>query len=109
MIKSQRSYSYDFKYKVINANTNQIVSSQTQNLRSQDAIEYQEFQSSFKGNINTLFPYNPQQTASNLQYNPRSWRNMFSARNNLKLMEELKSDVYNQNNTIFVNSTGAMR
>jgi hypothetical protein len=109
VVKSQRSYAYDFKYKVINANTNQIVSSQTQNLRSQDAIEYQEFQNSFTGNINTLFPYNPQQTASNLQYNPRSWRNMFSARNTLKLMEELKSDVYNQNNIIFVNSTTTMK
>lgn len=109
VVKAQRSFAYDFKYKIINAGTNQVVATQIQNVRSQDAIEYQEFQKAFGGNINTLFPYNPQQTGANLQYNPRSWRNLFSARNNLKLMEELKVDVYNQNNTIFINSAANMR
>ncbi len=109
LVKAQRSFSYDFKYKIIDAYTNQIVASQTQAMRSQDAVEYHEFLKSFNGNINTLFPYNPQQIAPAAQYNPRGWRNMFSARNNLKLMEELKNDAFNQNINLFLNSASAMK
>lgn len=109
IVKAQRSYTYDFKYKIIDARSNQIIASQVQSLRSQDAVEYQEFLRSFNGNINTLFPYNPQQTAPMAQYNPRAWRGLFSARSNLKLMEELKSDVINQNISAFLNSTNVMK
>lgn len=109
VVKAQRSFTYDFKYKIINAYTNQVVSTQVQSLRSQDAIEYQEFQQRFNGNINTLFPYNPHQTLPNMQYNPRAWRNLFSARNTLKSMDELRKDAFNQNVTLFLNSAGNMK
>jgi hypothetical protein len=101
LVKSQRSFSYDFKFKLINAYSNQIISSQTQNMRSSDAVEYQEFHKTFNGNINTLYPYNPKQTAATAQFNPRSWRSLFGARNNLKTFEELKNDTYTQNLNLF--------
>ena len=109
LVKIQRSFSYEFKYKIINANTNQIISTQSQNLRSTDAVEYQEFQSTFKGNINTLFPYNPQQTAPTAQFNPRGWRNLFSARSTLKTEEDLKKEVFSHNMNIFTTSISLMR
>ena len=84
LVKGSRTYSYDFKYKIINAFSNQIVSSQTQNMNSQDAMEYNEFVKTFTGNINSVFPYNPQQTAITAQYNPRNWRGLFTAKNTLK-------------------------
>lgn len=109
LVKAQRSFSYDFKYKLINAYSNQIVSSQTQNIRSQDAVEYQEFAKTFNGNINSLYPYNPQQTAPAAQYNPRTWRTLFSARNTLKTFEELKNDAYNQNFNLFTTTAKDMK
>ncbi|MCC6369406.1 MAG: hypothetical protein IT236_00230, partial [Bacteroidia bacterium] len=109
IVKSQRSFTYEFKYKIINAYTNQIEASQIQTLRSQDAVDYQEFQRTYNGNINTLFPYNPEQTAPAAQYNPRAWRNLFSARSTLKTMDELRNDVFNQSTNVFLNSTSAMR
>jgi hypothetical protein len=109
VVKSQRAFAYDFKYKVINAYTNQIVSSQTQNLRSQDAVEYQEFAKKFTGNITTLFPYNPAEVGQALRYNPAGWRNLFSARSNLKTFEELKSDVYTRSVNLFISTAGSMK
>jgi hypothetical protein len=109
IVKAQRVFSYDFKYRLINAYSNQIVASQVQTIKSQDAVEYQEFARSFNGNINTLYPYDPQQTAPLARYNPRNWRGMFSARNNLKTFEELKNDAYNQNINIFTSSANNMR
>ena len=91
-VKGSRTYSYDYKYKIINAFTNQIVSSQTQNILAQDAVEYNEFTKAFNGNINNLFPYNPQQTALTAQYNPGNWRRLFSAKNTLKSFDDLKSE-----------------
>lgn len=108
-VKAQRAFSYNYKYKLINAYTNQIVSSQTQTIKSQDAVEYQEFAKKFTGNIKTLYPYNPQQIAPALQYNPNNWRNVFSARNTLKTFEELKNDVYSQNVNLFISTAGAMK
>jgi hypothetical protein len=109
VVRAQRVFSYDFKYKLVNAYTNQIVMSQTQNIRSQDAVEYNEFHKAFNGNINTLFPYNPQQTARLAQYNPRAWRSQFSARNNLKSFDELRTEVYKQNLALFSNAATSMR
>lgn len=109
VVKAQRSISYDFNYKLINAYTNQIVASQTQNIVSQDAVEYQEFARSFKGNINSLYPYNPQQTAPLAQFNARNWRNLFSARNSLKTFEELKNDTYTKTTTLFINTASRMK
>lgn len=108
-VKAQRSYSYDFNYKIINAYSNQIVSSQTQTMGSQDAVEYQEFARNFTGNINSLFPYNPQQTAQMAQYNPRNWRAGFSARNSLKTFEELKNEAHNKTFNLFISSAASMK
>jgi hypothetical protein len=109
MVKAQRAYSYDFKYKLINAYTNQVVASETRNIKAQDAVEYQEFARRFTGNVNSLFPYNPQQTAPLMQYNPRNWRNTFSARNTLKTFDELKGDAHAQAISTFVSSASAMK
>lgn len=107
-VKAQSKISYDFQYKLINAYTNQLVSTQVKSVQSSDAIEYQEFQHTFKGNVNTLYPNNPQQGAlSNL--NARSWRNLFTARNTLKSSEELKADAYSQTVKLFVSSTNSMK
>ena len=104
MVKGSRTYSYDFKYKIINAFSNQIVSSQTQNVSSQDAIEYNEFARNFNGNINNLYPYNPLQTAPAARYNPKGWRGLFSAKSTLKPFEELRSETINKTITIFATS-----
>jgi hypothetical protein len=109
IVRAQRSYSYDFKYKLINAYTNQIISSQTQTMMGRDAIEYQEFARRFTGNINALYPYNPQQTPLLSQYSPGNWRSLFSARTNLKTFEELKNDAYNQTINLFISSAHDMK
>jgi hypothetical protein len=109
VVKGQRAYSYDFNFKIINAYSNQIVSSQTQNVVSQDAVEYQEFARNFKGDINSLYPYNPALTAPMAKYNPRNWRAGFSARNSLKTFEELKNEAHNKTINLFVGSAGAMK
>lgn len=109
LVKAQRSLSYDFNYRLINAYTNQIIASQTQNITSQDVVEYQEFARTFKGSLSDLYPYNPQVTAPLAQYNARNWRNMFSARNSLKTFEELKTETYSKTTSLFVNSAAGMK
>ena len=104
VVKGSRIYSYDFKYKIINAFSNQIVSTQTQNVSSQDAIEYNEFARNYNGNINNLYPYNPLQTAPAGRYNPKAWRGLFSAKSTLKSFEELRSETINKTITIFTTS-----
>lgn len=104
LVKASRTYSYEYKYKIINAFSNQIVSTQTQNMNSQDAMEYNEFGKGFNGNINNLYPYNPQQTAPAAQYNPRNWRGMFSAKNTLKPFSDLKSETDTKTINFFTNS-----
>ena len=74
-----------------------------------DAIEFQEFITPLRGSINTLFPYNPQQTAPMARYNPQNWRNMFTARNNLKEMETLKSEAYKTNISQFLSTLNIMK
>ncbi len=109
VVKAQRVFSYEYRYKLINAYSNQIVASQNQVIQSQDNIEYHEFTRPFQGNINTLYPYNPQVTAPLARYNPRNWRSMFSARNSLKTFEELKNEALHQNMKIFQNSAYNMK
>lgn len=109
LVKAQESFSYDFNFKLINAYSNQIVASQQKNIVSSDAVEYQEFVRAFKGNINTLYPYNPLQTSAIGQYNPKSWRGLFSARKDLKSMDELKTDVSNQNIKFFTSTLAGMK
>ncbi len=104
IVKSNRLFSYQYNYKLINAYNNQIVSSQSQNLSSQDAIEYNEFAKSYGGNINSIFPYNPQQTAAIAQYNPNNWRKGFSANTNLKSFEQLKEEVNTKTINLFSSS-----
>ena len=76
---------------------------------SQDAVEYQEFARNFSGNINSLFPYNPQQIAPVAQFNPKNWRTAFSARNSLKTYEELKNETYNKTITLFISTAANMK
>ncbi len=109
LVRGQRSFSYDFKYRIINAYTNQIIDQRTNTVRSMDAIEFQEFITPLRGSINSLFPYNPQQTAPLARYNPQGWRNLFSARNNLKDMELLKSEAYKTNISQFISTLSIMK
>lgn len=109
LVKGQRAFSYDFKYKIINAYSNQIVASQTQNMITQDAVEYQEFTKSYNGNINSLFPYNPQQTPLAGQFNAKNWRSAFSARNNLKTFEELKNETNSKTVSLFISTAANMK
>jgi hypothetical protein len=109
VVKGQRAYSFDYKYRIINAYTNQIVASQSQNIRAQDAIEYNEFHRTFNGNINSLYPYHPARTPVINQYNPRLWRNLFSARSTLKSFDELKNEAYNQALNVFISSASYMK
>jgi len=104
LVKANRSYSYQYNYKLINAYNNQIVSSQSQNLIAQDAVEYNEFNKSFNGNINTLYPYNPQQMAPAARYNPNNWRKNFSANSTLKTIEQLKEEANTKAINLFSSS-----
>lgn len=108
-VKAQRIYSYDFKYKLINAYTNQIMSSEVKSIQQRDDIEYQEFAQRYNGNINNLYPYNPDITPGIGRYNPRAWRQLFSARNNLKTFEELQNEATEQTLKVFVNSASRMK
>lgn len=103
-VKANRSYAFEFRYKLINAYSNQIVASQTQNITANDAVEYNEFSKQFSGNINTLYPYNPSVTAPIARYNPNAWRGQFSAKSTLKSFEELKGDALNKTINVFTSS-----
>ncbi|MBA3663576.1 MAG: hypothetical protein H0W61_05125 [Bacteroidetes bacterium] len=104
-IKASRSFSFNYNYKLINAYTNQIVSSQNQNVTAQDGVEYNEFSRNFnQNNLNNLYPYNPQQTSVLAQYNPTKWRQLFSANAVLKTFDVLKSEANDHAVTLFSNS-----
>jgi tetratricopeptide (TPR) repeat protein len=103
-VKTKRSYSYDFKYKLVNAVNNQIVSFQTLTISKADEVEYNEFAAAPKGNMNDFFPYNPQSTAPMNQFNPRNWRNLFSANKEVKTEQELEG-IVNQEAVKLFNQT----
>lgn len=103
-VKANRTYSYQYSFKLINAYSNQIVASQNQQMQAQDAVEYNEFAKQYTGNINSLFPYNPQQTAPMAQYNPGNWRKQFSANSTLKTFEQLKDEANNKTISLFSSS-----
>jgi hypothetical protein len=109
VVKASRTYSYDYKYKLINAYTNQIVSSQTQSVKATDAVEYNEFARKFTGNINTLFPYNPQKVPVLGRYSPKTWRGSFSARSELRPFDELKAEVLDKTVKLFTSTAGNMK
>lgn len=95
-VKGKRTYSYDLIYKVIDANTNQVITSQTRDCSGIDQIDYYEFAGkniygANKFNINNYFPYNPSVTLPINQYNPSTWRGGFSNRKDLKPFSDLKS------------------
>lgn len=108
-VKSSRTFSYDFRYTLINAYTNQVVSSQTQQVKMIDNVEYNEFARPFKDNINSLFPYNPQALAPGARYSPRTFRSNFSARKDLRAFEELKNDVQSQTVQLYINTASLMK
>lgn len=114
--KAQRIYSYDFQYKLINAYSNQIISSQKNTIQAQDMVEYYELivgrriAGSTSGtaiqapNMNDYFPYNPLVTPPAQQINPRKWRQFFTARKELKALETLKTEADNEAQDLFTKS-----
>jgi hypothetical protein len=112
-IKSARTYSYDYKFKLIDANTNQIISSRIENCNSIDNIDYYEFVKPTKMvpggfaptyNVNNYFPYNPALTNPVNQYNPNAWRARFSNRKTLKSFSDLKTETDKKAINLFSNT-----
>lgn len=108
VVKASRSFSYDFKYKLINAYTNQIVSSEVKMIQEKDNIEYQEV-TSRSVNLNKTYPYNPDVTPAFGRTNPNQWRKSFNERTNLKTYDELKNEANEQAVKVFVNVAYQMR
>ncbi len=112
-ITASRSYSYDFRYKLIDAISNQVISSRNETCISSDNIDYYEFgkyprlMNGFLNptyNLNNYFPYNPLSTPPINQYNPINWRNGFNNRKELKPFTSLRQDVDNKAISIFSNT-----
>jgi hypothetical protein len=95
-IRANRTYSYDFKYKLINAETNQIVTSKSETCIAKDEINYNVFLKPTTAGIDRYFPYNPLATSPVNQFNPNGWRNKFSARRELRSFVELKNEADNK-------------
>lgn len=95
-IRASRSYSYDFKYKLINAETNQIVTSKSETCIARDEINYNVFLKPTTAGIDRYFPYNPLATPPVNQFNPNAWRNKFSGRRELKSFVDLKNEADNK-------------
>ncbi|HQQ93889.1 MAG TPA: hypothetical protein PLQ93_05005 [Bacteroidia bacterium] len=108
-VKSKRSFSYEYSYRIIDTESGQMISTQARTLQASDEVEYQEFTRPFKGNMNSMYPYDPSHTAPIAQYNARAWRNLFSARSDLKSFDALKTDVYNQNVKFFLTSASFIK
>ena len=111
-VKGSRNYSYEFRYKLIDANTNQVVTSQILVCDGIDNIDYYEFSrgstpSNISGNnynLRNYFPYNPGVTILINQYNPSNWRNGFTNRKDLKSFTDLKSQADNKALELFSNT-----
>jgi len=112
-VKARRSYSYDYKYKLIDALSNQIVSSRNENCISADNIDFNEFVKSTRVpagafvptyNLNIIFPYNPALTNPVNQFNPINWRNGFSNRKELKSFSSLKEETNKKAINLFSNT-----
>jgi len=100
-VKSKRTYSYDFKYKLVNALTNQIVTFQTLTISKFNEVEYNEFTSAPKGSLDDYWPYNPQATSPLAQYNPKNWRLLFTANKVLKTEQELENNANDEAIKVF--------
>ena len=93
---ADRFYGYTFMYKIINAKTNQVVTSKSQALQSSDAIDYNAFSGRLNPNVATTFPYNPAEDGKrNVDLN--QWRNKFNNKKTLSSMETLLNNVYQSN------------
>lgn len=108
-VKANRSYSFDYRYKIINSANNQIIASQTHLIKANDAIEYNEFQRRFTGNIKNIFPYNPQTVAPAQRFSALGFRNGFSARSELKSFDVLREDAIKQVAGYFRTSSTTMK
>ena len=108
-VKQSRIFSFDYRYKVINALNGQVLSNGFQTLKSQDAVDYNEFLRPFDGNISSLYPSNSPSNNVLIKLANNSWRNTFSARSTLKTMDELKNDVFGQGMSLFKNAINIMK
>jgi hypothetical protein len=111
-VKGKRNYEYEFKYKLIDANTNQVVTSRSELCNGVDEIDYYEFvrgrktgnQPDFNMNVSNYFPYNPGITMPVNQYNPNNWRGAFNNRKELKSFSDLKNLADNKALNVFSNT-----
>lgn len=91
-VKAERVYGYDFKYQLIDAFTNQILISKTENCLGSDKLLYREFAKPILNSIDNFFPYNPASTPTVNQVNPNSWRSEFKNARDLKSITLLKQE-----------------
>jgi hypothetical protein len=112
-VKAKRTYSYDFKYKVIDALTHQVLSARNENNMTSDNIDYYEFVKlarNITGGytpsyiVSNYFPYNPLLTNPVNQYNPSAWRAGFSNRKELKSFSSLKNETDKKVISLFTNT-----
>jgi len=112
-VRAKRTYSYDFKFKVIDASTNQVVNSRNENSVSTDNIDYYEFVKPTRNiaggytptyMVNNYFPYNPLLTNPVNQFNPSTWRAGFSNRKELKSFSDLKNETDKKVINLFINT-----
>jgi len=92
--KISKSYSYDFKYKLLNAENNQLVLTNTESCVGRDMVEYYEFSggTNIINSMNKIFPYDPCTTPQINQYNPNQWRKKFSEKRELQSVTTLKKE-----------------
>ena len=91
-VKGERVYAYDFKYQLIDAASNQILVSKTENCSGVDKLLYHEFAKPIFTTIDNFFPYNPKLTPIVNQINPNPWRSEFRNVRELKSVDLLKKD-----------------
>jgi len=91
-VKAERVYAYDFKYQLIDAFTNQILISKTENCIGSDKLLYHEFAKPILNSMDNFFPYNPASTPIVNQINPNPWRSEFKNVRDLKSITLLKQD-----------------
>ncbi len=95
-VKAQKSFSFDYNYKLIQTKTTQTIASQNIPIQVFDNKEYNEFVSKPLADINDYFPYNPITTPIFNQYNTKEWRQLFFVNKQMKTDDELKTDALNK-------------
>lgn len=95
-VYADRHYGYTFMYKIINAKTNQVITTKAQPLQASDVIDYNAFSGRINPNVNSTFPYNPTEDGKrNIDIN--LWRTKFNGKKTLSSMETLLNNVYQSN------------